>query len=90
VAGKTGTSKKINPNGKGYGGAGYISSFIAYAPADDPKLCVLVMVNEPHGRAYYGGTVAAPVVREILRRSLNYMERVALLAGGSGSLEEVI
>jgi cell division protein FtsI (penicillin-binding protein 3) len=90
VAGKTGTSKKLNPNGKGYGGAGYISSFIAYAPADDPKLCVLVMVNEPHGRAYYGGTVAAPVVREILRRSLNYMERVALLAGGSESLEEVI
>ncbi|MFQ5862692.1 MAG: peptidoglycan D,D-transpeptidase FtsI family protein [Candidatus Brocadiales bacterium] len=80
VAGKTGTSKKVNPGGKGYGNAGHISSFIGYAPADKPKICVLVMVNEPHGRAYYGGTVAAPVVREILRRSLNYMESQAFWA----------
>ncbi len=83
VAGKTGTSKKINPGGKGYGDAGYISSFIAYAPADRPRICVLVMVNEPHGGAYYGGTVAAPVVREIIKRSLNYMESSAFWAAGS-------
>lgn len=82
VAGKTGTSKKLSPDRRGYGGAGYISSFIAYAPADRPKICVLVMMDEPHGRAYYGGTVAAPVVREILRRSLNYMESKAFLAMG--------
>lgn len=83
VAGKTGTSKKVSPGGKGYGDADYISSFIGYAPADNPRICVLVMVNEPHGRAYYGGTVAAPVVREILRRSLNYMESSAFWAMGS-------
>ncbi len=80
VAGKTGTSKKVDPDGKGYSDAGYISSFIGYAPADEPKICVLVMVNEPNGGAYYGGTVAAPVVREILRRSLNYMKSIAFRA----------
>lgn len=73
VAGKTGTSQKARQTGKGYGGEGYVSSFVGYAPAEAPKLCVLVMINEPHGGAYYGGTVTAPVVREILRRSLHYL-----------------
>ncbi|MCQ4574483.1 MAG: penicillin-binding protein 2 [Candidatus Brocadiales bacterium] len=83
VAGKTGTSKKIKQGGKGYRDTGYISSFIGYAPAEEPKICVLVMVNEPHGRAYYGGTVAAPVVKEILRRSLNYMKSTVSQVEGS-------
>ncbi|MFQ5956160.1 MAG: peptidoglycan D,D-transpeptidase FtsI family protein [Candidatus Brocadiales bacterium] len=90
VAGKTGTTKKVNPGGKGYGDAGYISSFIGYAPAEAPKICVLVMVNEPHGRAYYGGTVAAPVVREILKRSLNYMDSSTFWAKGSVVGEKLI
>lgn len=78
VAGKTGTSRKVLEGAKGYGG-GYVSSFVGFAPAEAPRLCVLVMINGPRGDAYYGGTVAAPVVREILRRSLNYLERGAHL-----------
>ncbi|MEE9201036.1 MAG: penicillin-binding protein 2 [Candidatus Brocadiales bacterium] len=83
VAGKTGTSKKVKPDGKGYTEKAYVSSFIGYAPADKPKICVLVVVNEPHGGAYYGGTVAAPLVREILKRSLNYMDSTVSCAKGT-------
>ncbi|MFN3466358.1 MAG: peptidoglycan D,D-transpeptidase FtsI family protein, partial [Candidatus Brocadiales bacterium] len=81
VAGKTGTAEKPRSDGSGYGGAGYVSSFIGYAPAEKPRLCVLVMIDEPHG-AHYGGTVSAPVVREIIRRSLNYLETGAYCAMG--------
>ncbi|MGQ3686161.1 MAG: peptidoglycan D,D-transpeptidase FtsI family protein [Candidatus Loosdrechtia sp.] len=73
VAGKTGTSRKTSGSGKQYSREKYLGSFIAYAPADRPRICVLVMINEPQGDSYYGGTVAAPVVREILRRSLIYL-----------------
>lgn len=90
VAGKTGTAKRIDTTAKGYGNAGYVSSFIGYAPADKPRICVLVMVNKPSGGAYYGGTVAAPVVGEILRRSLNHMESIAGLSDGSGINKKII
>ncbi|HHT9152718.1 MAG TPA: peptidoglycan D,D-transpeptidase FtsI family protein [Candidatus Hypogeohydataceae bacterium YC40] len=73
VAGKTGTAEKTRSGVRGYGGAGYFSSFIGYAPAEKPRLCALVMMDEPQG-AHYGGTVSAPTVGEILRRSLNYLE----------------
>jgi cell division protein FtsI (penicillin-binding protein 3) len=73
VAGKTGTSQKAGVEGKWYSHQKYVGSFIAYAPAEQPRLCVLVMINEPKNGAYYGGTVAAPVVGEILKRSLLYL-----------------
>lgn len=73
VAGKTGTSQKTSGEGKRYSHDKYVGSFIAYAPADHPRIGVLVMINEPQNGAYYGGTVAAPVVREIIRRSLLYL-----------------
>ncbi|BBO16715.1 cell division protein FtsI/penicillin-binding protein 2 [Candidatus Brocadia pituitae] len=72
VAGKTGTSQKIQSSG-GYAHNKHVGSFIAYAPAERPRICVLVMINEPQKGAYYGGTVAAPVVREIILRSLMYL-----------------
>ena len=81
VAGKTGTAEKPRSDGSGYGGAGYVSSFIGYAPSEKPRLCVLVMIDEPRG-AHYGGTVSAPVVREIIRRSLNYLETGVYCAMG--------
>ncbi len=71
VAGKTGTSQKAE--GGRFSRDKYVGSFIAYAPAESPRICVLVMINEPRNGAYYGGTVAAPVVREITRRSLLYL-----------------
>ncbi|KAF0246680.1 MAG: cell division protein FtsI [Planctomycetota bacterium] len=72
VAGKTGTTKLLGKDGK-YAAGKYASSFVGFAPADDPKLLVVVVVKEPQG-AYYGGTVAAPAVGEILREGLTLLE----------------
>ncbi|HEX7900422.1 MAG TPA: penicillin-binding protein 2 [Planctomycetota bacterium] len=72
VAGKTGTSQKIDPVTKHYTHEKYISSFVGFAPADDPKVCLAVIVDEPQG-AYYGGAVAAPVVGRILQRGLVHL-----------------
>ncbi len=76
VAGKTGTTKKLQRVGNQmkYSDSKYISSFIGYAPANDPKICVLVILNEPQNGAYYGGTVAAPVVKNIIKRALHDMK----------------
>lgn len=65
VAGKTGTAQKSDENGRGYGAGRYVSSFVGMAPASDPRVVGLVILDEPRG-AYYGGSVAAPVWREIV------------------------
>ena len=65
VAGKTGTAQKTIEGTRGYGAGRYIASFVGMAPADDPKIVGLVLLDEPRG-AYYGGEVAAPVFREIV------------------------
>ena len=75
VAGKTGTAKKLEKVGNKMKYSNkYIGSFVGFAPADEPKICVLVSLNEPKNGAYYGGTVAAPAVGNILERTLGYME----------------
>ncbi len=71
VAGKTGTVKKCIK--RKYTNK-YIGSFVGYAPVDEPKVCVLLSLNEPKNGAYYGGTVAAPAVGNIIERTLDYME----------------
>ena len=68
VAGKTGTSEKI-PRGNGK----YIASFAGFAPADDPQVVCLVILDEPSAGLYYGGQIATPVVRNILEDTLNYL-----------------
>jgi len=68
VAGKTGTSEKI-PRGL----RNYIASFVGFAPADNPRIAVLVILDEPRGASYFGGVIAAPVVRNILEESLQYL-----------------
>lgn len=68
VAGKTGTSEKL-PRGQGK----YVASFVGFAPANDPKIACLVVVDEPSLGSYYGGSVAAPIVGKILEDSLNYL-----------------
>ena len=74
VLGKTGTAKLIDPETHGYEPGLYLGSFIAAAPASDPRLVVLVMVRRPDSsKAYYGGTVAAPAVRMILTETLAYL-----------------
>ena len=74
VFGKSGTAQVAAPNGRGYIPGAYAGSFVAGAPAELPKLAVMVTVYRPRpGRKYYGGTVAAPTVREILRDTLEYL-----------------
>ena len=67
IGGKTATSEKL-PRGTGR----YISSFIGFAPADDPVVMAAVLIDEPEG-TYYGGTIAAPVVRDIFLNILPYL-----------------
>jgi cell division protein FtsI (penicillin-binding protein 3) len=73
VAGKTGTAQMINPGGRGYSASRYFSSFIAVAPVEAPRAVVLVSLKAPSEGGHYGGTVSAPAVRNILRRTLEYL-----------------
>ena len=72
VAGKTGTSKKTNTDG-GYADDRYISVFAGMAPASDPRLVMVVMINEPRAEVYYGGDVAAPVFGRVMAGALRLM-----------------
>jgi len=69
VAGKTGTSQKANGMG-GYSESAYVTSFISIFPADNPKYVILTVIDEPAGGGY-GGTVAAPVSKEVMRALAN-------------------
>lgn len=72
VAGKTGTAQKLE--GKhGYSHTKFVSYFIGFAPAENPHILVLVIIDEPQG-AYYGGKVVAPVVGSIIQKSLTYLK----------------
>ena len=67
IGGKTATSQTL-PRGSGK----YIASFIGFAPADDPQVIALAIVNNPQG-VYYGGQVAAPIVRQLFENILPYL-----------------
>lgn len=71
VCGKTGTAQKIDENGR-YAVNKYVSSFVGFAPAQQPELAVVVIVDEPQG-IHYGGIVAAPVFKKIIKESLSYL-----------------
>ncbi|PYF84463.1 peptidoglycan synthetase FtsI [Marinomonas alcarazii] len=68
VAGKTGTVHKVGS--KGYEYDQYIALFAGVAPASNPRLAMVVMVNDPKGREYYGGEVAAPVFSRVMEGAL--------------------
>lgn len=70
VGGKTGTTKKL-VNGA-YGNS-YIASFCGVAPIEDPEVCIYVYVDNPRGDSFYGGSVAAPVFREIAREAMKVL-----------------
>jgi cell division protein FtsI/penicillin-binding protein 2 len=72
IAGKTGTAAKPEPTG-GYSTSRYVASFVGYVPAGDPRLVVLVTVDEPKG-TIWGGVVAAPAFAEIAQFALQYLE----------------
>jgi cell division protein FtsI (penicillin-binding protein 3) len=69
VAGKTGTAKK-SAGRSGYGGGRYQAVFAGFAPAGEPRLVIVVMVDEPKGHSYYGGLVAAPVFQKVMEGAL--------------------
>jgi cell division protein FtsI (penicillin-binding protein 3) len=70
AAGKTGTAQKIDENGR-YGSHKYVASFVGYAPASNPSLALIVVIDEPAG-AYYGAEVAAPIFKNIAEQVLRY------------------
>ena len=69
IGGKTATSQTLPRSERRY-----ISSFLGFAPADDPKVLVIAIINNPKG-TYYGGLIAAPVVKEIMENILPYLDK---------------
>ena len=81
VFGKTGTAQKVDIATGRYSNSRHVCSFIAGAPAEQPEVLVLVMVDEPtEGGPHYGGTVAAPTSREILKLALGRVPDQSQLA----------
>ena len=71
VAGKTGTAHKLI--GATYASDRYVSSFVGFAPASNPRLVIAVMLDEPGGKSYYGGEVAAPVFSAVMAGALRLL-----------------
>jgi cell division protein FtsI (penicillin-binding protein 3) len=72
VAGKTGTAQKADLANGGYAARKRVASFVGFVPADDPRLALLVLVDEPEVNVY-GGIVAAPAFRNIARGALHHL-----------------
>ncbi len=72
VAGKTGTAQKIDPRTGAYSTTLFVGSFVGFVPADNPRLAMIVVIDEPQGENW-GGTVAAPVFRRVGEQVLNYL-----------------
>lgn len=72
VAGKTGTAHKVGPNG--YEASRYRSLFAGLAPADNPRLAIVVVVDEPGAGKYFGGDVAAPVFARVTEGALRALQ----------------
>ena len=83
IGGKTATSQKL-PRGSGK----YTASFLAFAPAENPVVMTLVIIDEPQG-TYYGGTIAGPVMKEVLSNALPYLGVEPTYSETEQKLEEV-
>ncbi len=93
AGGKTGTARKVDERGQ-YASDRHLASFIGFAPVEDPRITVLVVIDEPRGQVY-GGAVAAPVFKKIAQATLSRLNvppspsaggklRVAIEGGGRG------
>jgi cell division protein FtsI (penicillin-binding protein 3) len=71
VGGKTGTAHKVE--GTGYSPDRYVSSFVGFAPVSNPRFVIAVMIDEPSGKHYYGGEVAAPVFSNVMAGTLRLL-----------------
>ena len=76
VAGKTGTAQKPNPDGSGYLKNKYVVSFIGFAPVENPEVVVYIALDEPSSSTgdVTGGTVAAPLAKEVMKKTLQIRE----------------
>lgn len=74
IGGKTGTAQKVNPENGTYASGKYISSFVGMAPVDDPKVTVMVTIDEPSNGAYYAGQVAVPAAKTLFTDIFNYLD----------------
>lgn len=74
VGGKTGTAQKVDPQTGTYSSDKYISSMIALAPVENPQITVFIAVDEPNNGLYYGGEVAAPLMKELFEEVFKYMD----------------
>lgn len=74
VGGKTGTAQKVDSETGTYSSDKYISSMIALAPVENPQITVFIAVDEPSNGLYYGGDVAAPLMKELFEEVFEYME----------------
>lgn len=73
VAGKTGTARRLRDDGKGYEKDRYRALFAGVAPASNPRIALIVLVDDPKNKQYYGSMVAAPVFSRIMQESLRLM-----------------
>jgi len=89
VAGKTGTSRKPNPNGSGYLTGNVFTSFVGYFPVENPKVLIMVVVDDPKGVEIWGSTVAGPVFNTIAEQTARILniepDAPGLHTGKSGS-----
>lgn len=73
VGGKTGTARKVDPETRQYSQELYVSSFAGLAPIDDPRIAVVVVIDEPRGENYYGAHVAGPAFVRVVDGTLRYL-----------------
>ncbi len=74
IAGKTGTAQKSDPATGGYAPGKYMSSFAGMAPYSDPKITMLISIDEPDPSNYYAGSTAAPVAKTLFTEIFNYLQ----------------
>lgn len=89
VGGKTGTAQKVTASGRGYIAGATIASFVGFLPADNPKLCCIVVIDTPQTDGRWGTTIAGPVFNAIAMEAARYMgippsERIELDSKKSG------
>jgi cell division protein FtsI (penicillin-binding protein 3) len=93
VAGKTGTAQKVDPVTGGYSSDKRVASFVGFLPAEDPRLVILVVIDEPK-KGVYGGLLAAPVFSRIATQAMQYLKVAPKQAvpGGESlpSLEQIL
>jgi cell division protein FtsI (penicillin-binding protein 3) len=89
VGGKTGTAQKASPKGRGYVAGSYVASFVGFVDGSplgvERNLTAMVIMDEPRAKSIYGGTLAAPVFKNIMERSFKFMATRRQLVGSDPS-----